>query len=316
MPMTEAACSSRLSSGGSRSMRAARIACTVAGTWSASTGRVSRYAPRSPASAPVSTSVRTRLLEEERVALRPLDQEPLERREARVGAEQRRQQLARALGAAAGRAGAGGSSVLLPQRVLVLGPVVDEEQQARRAAGSRPGCRAGPGSRRRSSAGPRRPASSGCTWLSRSSSRLTASRVRWRRCGRVQGLPGGVLDRHVEQRQQRPAASARARGPASSSLPVTFSRISRWSSRSLDLEVALEQVDHGQVAGGLAVGDRGALEDQPALGPMGVGELVDEARLAHARLAHDGDHLAVARAAPARGAGGAAPSRRRGRRSA
>jgi hypothetical protein len=31
----------------------------VAGTCSASTGRVSRYAPRSPASAPISTKVRT-----------------------------------------------------------------------------------------------------------------------------------------------------------------------------------------------------------------------------------------------------------------
>ena len=35
------------------------LACTVAGIWRLSTGRVSRYAPRSPASAPVSTRVRT-----------------------------------------------------------------------------------------------------------------------------------------------------------------------------------------------------------------------------------------------------------------
>ena len=40
-------------------MRAASIAWTVGGTWSAWTGCVSRYRPRSPASAFVSTSVRT-----------------------------------------------------------------------------------------------------------------------------------------------------------------------------------------------------------------------------------------------------------------
>jgi hypothetical protein len=62
-----------------------------------------------------------------------------------------------------------------------------------------------------------------------------------------------------------------------------------------DLEVALEQVDYRQVAGGLAVGHRRALHEQPALHPMRVSELVGEPRLAHARLAHDGHHLAAAR---------------------
>ena len=38
LPMTEAVCRSRLSSGASRSMRAARIACTVAGTSIVSSG--------------------------------------------------------------------------------------------------------------------------------------------------------------------------------------------------------------------------------------------------------------------------------------
>ena len=55
-PITEAACRSDFSSACSRSMRAARIVCTVAGTCSASTGRVRRYAPRAPASTPVSTA--------------------------------------------------------------------------------------------------------------------------------------------------------------------------------------------------------------------------------------------------------------------
>ena len=63
-----------------------------------------------------------------------------------------------------------------------------------------------------------------------------------------------------------------------------------------DLEVALEQVDHGQVAGRLAIGDGGSVQDQPLLYPMGMGELVDQPGLAHPRLADDGDYLAAARA--------------------
>ena len=59
LPITAAACKSRLRSGASRSMRAARMVWTVAGTRSVSTGRVSRYEPGVPASAPVSTRVRT-----------------------------------------------------------------------------------------------------------------------------------------------------------------------------------------------------------------------------------------------------------------
>ena len=59
LPITAAVWSSRFSSGGSRSMRAASTAWTVAGTRISSTGRVSRYAPRSPTSAPVSTRLRT-----------------------------------------------------------------------------------------------------------------------------------------------------------------------------------------------------------------------------------------------------------------
>ena len=74
---------------------------------------------------------------------------------------------------------------------------------------------------------------------------------------------------------------------------MTFSRMARGSSRSRDLEVALEEVDHREVRRGLAVRDRARLEDQPAVGPVGVGDLPDEARLPDAGLAHDRDHLAV-----------------------
>ena len=61
----------------------------------------------------------------------------------------------------------------------------------------------------------------------------------------------------------------------------------------VDMAVALEQVDDGEVGRGLAVGHRGALQHPPALGAVGVDELVDQARLAHARLPHQRHHLAM-----------------------
>ena len=64
------------------------------------------------------------------------------------------------------------------------------------------------------------------------------------------------------------------------------------------MAVALEQVDHGEIGRGFAVGHRGALQHAPALGAMGVDELVDQARLPHASLAHRGHHLAVPRPRP------------------
>ena len=71
---------------------------------------------------------------------------------------------------------------------------------------------------------------------------------------RVEVLPGRVLDRHVEQREQRgqqglerAVQAQHAPQHLGAHLPVVVP--------VADLEVALEQVDHGQVAGGLAVGD-------------------------------------------------------------
>ena len=75
LPITAAACSRRLSSGGSRSMRAARIACTVAGTW------MRLHGPRQPIGAALAgqrAGLHQRphaLFQEERVALGALDQQ-------------------------------------------------------------------------------------------------------------------------------------------------------------------------------------------------------------------------------------------------
>ena len=58
---------------------------------------------------------------------------------------------------------------------------------------------------------------------------------------------------------------------------------------------------HGQVGRRLAIRHRGAFEHAPALGVLGVHGLVDEARLPHARLAHQRHHLAMPGASPGQG---------------
>ena len=69
----------------------------------------------------------------------------------------------------------------------------------------------------------------------------------------------------------------------------------------VNLEVGLEQVAHGEVGGGLAVGDRAAFELEPAAGVMRPDELVEQAGLAHPGLANDRHDLAVAGAGALQG---------------
>jgi len=76
-----------------------------------------------------------------------------------------------------------------------------------------------------------------------------------------------------------------------SSLPVTFSRISRGIVALLDPEVRLEQVPDGEADGRLAAGDGAPLEDEPAVSPIGMEELSKEAGFSHAALAHHRDDL-------------------------
>ena len=165
------------------------------------------------------------LLEEERIALRPLDQEPLERAERRVGAEQRLEQLVGALGrqriepelAVVGLAAPG---------VLVLGAVVDEEQEARRgqaldeAVEQRLGLGVDP-----------------VQVLEDQQQRLDLALAQQQALDRVErALPAlGRVERLPRRHRRRarraapgaPAASARAPRSSVRSLPVTFSRISR-----------------------------------------------------------------------------------------
>ena len=111
--------------------------------------------------------------------------------------------------------------------------------------------------------------------------------------GGIERLPVGVLDGHVEQGQQ--GGQGRLEGPIQreelaghllANLAVGLAIV--------HLEVGLEEVDDRQVAGRLAVGHGARFQDEPVLGAVGVGELVDEAGLPHAGFPHDGDELAVA----------------------
>jgi hypothetical protein len=91
-PTTDAVCRSALSPGASRSIRAASTACTVAGTSMAGSGRASRY----PALASERVGLDKgpyALLQEERIALGPLDQHALQRVEVGVGPEQGAEKL-------------------------------------------------------------------------------------------------------------------------------------------------------------------------------------------------------------------------------
>jgi hypothetical protein len=75
-----------------------------------------------------------------------------------------------------------------------------------------------------------------------------------RALARVDGLPGGVVHGHVQQGQQgwqRGLERAVEGEHLAGHLLTNLAKIVAV----LDLEVALEQVDHGQVAGGLAVGE-------------------------------------------------------------
>jgi hypothetical protein len=60
-----------------------------------------------------------------------------------------------------------------------------------------------------------------------------------------------------------------------------------------DLEVGLEEVNHGQIRRRLPIRHRKAFEDKPPLSPVGMDELVEQAGFAHARLPNYGLDLAV-----------------------
>ena len=109
----------------------------------------------------------------------------------------------------------------------------------------------------------------------------------------IERLPVGVVDGRIEEGQhsgqgrlERPIQREELAGHLLADLTVSLP--------IMDLEVGLEEIDDREVARRLAVGHGARFQDEPVLGPVGVGELVDEAGLPHTGFPHDGDELPVA----------------------
>ena len=229
VPMTAAAWSTPSPSmAGDRSGRRAAPSRSPAPR-SCSAASAGGSAPRSPTSTLVSTSVRDALLQEERRPLRALDESGLQRLNRRVVAEEAVEELVRA-----GR----GQRVdpqlpivrLRAPGVLVLGTIVDEQQDARGRGGSPPARPPAPASRRRSSASPRTPrrrAGPG------SREGAAASRRRGSAGAAARGRGAPTADRpSATSSSHRNAAMNGSRARSSDrSRPVTFSRMIRASSR-------------------------------------------------------------------------------------
>ena len=100
--MTAAVCSRRFSSGGSRSMRAASTACTVAGTWMVWQGLRQAIGARLADQHPGLHQGAHALLQEEGIALRARDQQLRERRQAGVVPQQGLRAMSSALAGGSG----------------------------------------------------------------------------------------------------------------------------------------------------------------------------------------------------------------------
>jgi len=92
---------------------------------------------------------------------------------------------------------------------------------------------------------------------------------------RIECVPLRIVRRHVEQglyRWQHWLRSAVEREQLARHLLPYSPRVVL----GIDLEVAVEKLDDGKIRGSLAVGDRGAFENQPALQVERMGELLEE----------------------------------------
>ena len=131
----------------------------------------------------------------------------------------------------------------------------------------------------------------GCSWLSRSRSRLSASWVSRRR-SRGSGSPSPVLDMDVEQReerrQQRPQRFVQREEPAGHFFTYVAVLVP-----VLNAKVALEETDDRQVRRSPFRRRPSRTPPEPAVCPVRMDELVEESGLAHARLTDDRDHLTV-----------------------
>ena len=236
------------------------------------------------------------LLQEERVALRPRDQHALERIEAGVGPKQRAEELLGGLRRQGVQPELGVVGAAAPG-VLILRPVVHEEQQpgGRQALDQPIEQRLGLGV-------------DPVEVFDDDQQRLHLTLPQQEPLHRVQGAPAalgrierrplGVVGRHVEQRQER-RQTAFLRPVQRQELPRQLLAHRARAVAVFDGEVALEEIDHRQIGRRLTVRDRAGLEDEPAVDAVRVGDLPDQARLAHAGFPHHRHHLPMAAAGAA-----------------
>ncbi len=95
----------------------------------------------------------------------------------------------------------------------------------------------------------------------------------------IESFPGGILDRHVQEPQQ--GGKGRLQCPVQGQQLPGY-HLARLADivLSLDLEISLEELDDWQERGRCPVGNRGRLNDGPAVGAMGVHDLPHEPALA------------------------------------
>ena len=116
----------------------------------------------------------------------------------------------------------------------------------------------------------------------------------------VEPLPVGLVHRHVQQRQER--RQDRLQGLVEPHHGAQdFLTPARGIVAGVDAAVVFEQVDDREIRGGLAIREGAALQHQPSLRPRCVEALLDQAGLAHPRLAHHRHQLAMAAPGPFQG---------------
>ncbi len=231
------------------------------------------------------------LFEEERVAFRALDQESPERIEFGVGAEERLEELSGALGRQWVDAKLGVVRLAAPG-VLILGPIVDEDQDAR----------GGQALEQRVEEGLRlavdpvevfEDQEQGLDTALGEEQAFDAVERALPALPRVACVPLGIVDRNFEQceegghrRFERTVQREQLAGDLLADLALVVA--------VLDLEVGLEQVDDREIRRRLSVRHRAALEHEPPARAMRPHELEEEPGFPDTGLAHHRGELAAA----------------------
>ena len=210
------------------------------------------------------------LLEKERIALGPVEEQALERLQRTARPQQCVEQRRRALGREGIDPELGVVGLAAPA-VLVLGAIVDEQQHARRrqtldeAVEERLRLAVDPVQVLEEEGDRLHPTLAQHEPLDGVEDALPA-------LGGAQRVPLAIARRRPEQREQgrqRVAQRLVQREQLAGDLLAYDARLVAL----LDLEIHPQQVDHGQIRRRLAVGDGRRLEDEPAVGEVRAAEL-------------------------------------------